>query len=655
MATTVRTRKRSWVARFVAAAVIGSGLGVAVTSLPASAYPSSTVSFVGHGYGHGHGMGQWGALGYALSQTGYQSILGHYYGGTSLVGGVSDQPIRVALTENNDNTVIVTSGSGLTVPGTPVAAAAVEMVPTGSNQWTVYQGPGCGGPWTQVATTADPTAVPNGPQLLQLCQGGGNLTVHGNIQATYNSAGAARTVNSLPLEQYVADVVPNESPAGWGTFGGAGPQGQAWGFQELEAQAVAVRSYAMAGIGSYGGYADMCDLSCQTYRGTLHESAITNLAASVTAGQVMRFASGAVAATQYSASTGGYTAPGAFPAAPDAGDAVCVQGWCNTSHTWTASIPVSTIDATWPQLGSLQSISITARNGFGDWGGRVNSMALIGSSQTVVLSGDAFAGALGLKSDWFTTSTSLGSPAVGMASTPDGGGYWIAGANGAVGAFGDAGFHGSASDLTLTRPVVGTAATPDGSGYWQVASDGGVFSFGAARFHGSTGNLRLNQPIVGMASTADGGGYWMVASDGGIFSFGDAHFYGSTGNLRLNRPVVGMATTSDGMGYWLVASDGGVFSFGDARFYGSTGNLRLNRPVVGMATAPGGGYWMVASDGGIFSFGSARFRGSTGNLALVKPVVGMASTSDGGGYWMVASDGGIFSFGDAAFHGSAAG
>src|SRR5674476_275567 len=49
-------------------AVIGSGLGVAVTSLPASAYPSATVSLVGHGYGHGHGMGQWGALGYALSQ-----------------------------------------------------------------------------------------------------------------------------------------------------------------------------------------------------------------------------------------------------------------------------------------------------------------------------------------------------------------------------------------------------------------------------------------------------------------------------------------------------------------------------------------------------------------------------------------------------------
>ena len=82
----------------------------------------------------------------------------------------------------------------------------------------------------------------------------------------------------MPLEQYVAGVVPNESPAGWGALGSAGPQGQPWGFQELEAQAVAARSYAMAGLGSYGGYADTCDLDCQTYRGIANESAITDLA-----------------------------------------------------------------------------------------------------------------------------------------------------------------------------------------------------------------------------------------------------------------------------------------------------------------------------------------------------------------------------------------
>ena len=40
--------------------------------------------------------------------------------------------------------------------------------------------------------------------------------------------------------------------------------------------------------------------------------------------------------------------------------------------------------------------------------------------------------------------------------------------------------------ITLNRPVVGMAATPQGGGYWLVASDGGIFSFGNAGFHGST-------------------------------------------------------------------------------------------------------------------------------------------------------------------------
>jgi hypothetical protein len=71
------------------------------------------------------------------------------------------------------------------------------------------------------------------------------------------------------------------------------------------------------------------------------------------------------------------------------------------------------------------------------------------------------------------------------------------------------------------------ASTPDGGGYWLVASDGGIFSFGDAQFHGSTGSLPLVEPVVGMAANPDGGGYWLVASDGGIFTFGDGNFYGS--------------------------------------------------------------------------------------------------------------------------------
>jgi hypothetical protein len=52
----------------------------------------------------------------------------------------------------------------------------------------------------------------------------------------------------------------------------------------------------------------------------------------------------------------------------------------------------------------------------------------------------------------------------------------------------------------LNKPIVGMAATPDGGGYWLVASDGGIFSYGDASFHGSAGGMRLNQPIVGIAA-----------------------------------------------------------------------------------------------------------------------------------------------------------
>jgi hypothetical protein len=45
------------------------------------------------------------------------------------------------------------------------------------------------------------------------------------------------------------------------------------------------------------------------------------------------------------------------------------------------------------------------------------------------------------------------------------------------------------------------ASTPDGGGYWLVASDGGIFSYGDAGFSGSAGSLTLNKPVVGMAAT----------------------------------------------------------------------------------------------------------------------------------------------------------
>jgi len=234
---------------------------------------------------------------------------------------------------------------------------------------------------------------------------------------------------------------------------------------------------------------------------------------------------------------------------------------------------------------------------------------------------------------------------VGMASTPDGNGYWLARADGSVSVHGDAVDEGSMAGRPLNAPVTHIVATNDGGGYWMVAADGGIFTFGDAGFYGSMGGKHLNAPVVDLAPTPSGHGYWLVASDGGVFAFGDASFHGSMGGKHLNAPVVGIAADRATGGYWLVASDGGVFAFG-APFLGSTGNRVLNRPVNGMAATPdGSGYWFVASDGGIFTFGTAAFRGSTGGMPLNAPVMGMTVDAATGGYWLVAGDGGVFAFG----------
>jgi hypothetical protein len=88
-----------------------------------------------------------------------------------------------------------------------------------------------------------------------------------------------------------------------------------------------------------------------------------------------------------------------------------------------------------------------------------------------------------------------------------------------------------------TTPTQGGAveicSTPSGGGYWIAGSDGGVFTYGDAGFYGSLGDVRLDAPIVGMAATPTGHGYWLLGQDGGVFTFGDALFHGApTGLIR---------------------------------------------------------------------------------------------------------------------------
>jgi len=640
---------------------------VAGGAVPAAAspYPSATVELAGHGWGHGRGMGQYGALGYALQQGwSYSQILDHYYGGTQ--AGQNPAPtMTVRMTAFDGAATVVTQpGAGMTTPvgGGVMRYAALRAVLIGPNQFQVDAGSTCQGPWTPLANatvgpvtfnpvSATASSSTDRSGLIQACLPSGTVQwLRGSIQAVdargLGNPADQRTVNQLAMEDYLQGVVPSESPSSWGDLGGGA------GGQELRAQAVAARSYAAA-QNDYA-YAKICDTdACQVYRGRAVqdtngyrdvEDPRTSAAILATAGEV-RASGGQVVSTEFSSSTGGYTAGGRFPAVPDDGDAISI----NPYHTWDVTMPVSSVESAFPTIGGLVWLQVTQRNGLGDLGGRVSQIQLQGTGGVTSTTGSDVAGRLGLRSNWFRVVYP--------------GGYWITGVDGGVFSFGSAQFYGSTGGIKLVKPIVGMEATPSKQGYWLVASDGGIFSFGDAAFLGSTGAIKLNKPVVGMSPhvtgagvTATAGGYWLVASDGGIFSFGDAGFFGSTGSIRLNKPIVGMAATPTGGGYWLVASDGGIFAFGDAGFFGSTGGIRLNQPIVGMApTASGQGYWLVASDGGIFAFGDAGFYGSTGGIRLNKPVTAMRATPDGAGYWMLGLDGGIFNFGDAGFYGSVPG
>ena len=247
----------------------------------------------------------------------------------------------------------------------------------------------------------------------------------------------------------------------------------------------------------------------------------------------------------------------------------------------------------------------------------------------------------------------------------------LAARDGGVFTYGTAPFEGSMGGQHLNAPIVGVATTPDGQGYWLVASDGGVFALRRRRlprFHGRPAPERGDrrhcadpqrsrllaggQPTAGCsrsataASTvpwaacistppsspwpppttaATGSSPPTVASS----ASGALSFYGSAGGTRLNAPVTGVAATPDGQGYWLVGSDGGVFTYGDAAYLGSVPGQGITGqpPVVGITSTPtGSGYWLAGANGAVYTYGDATFLGAPDASHLVAPVSAIATS-----------------------------
>ena len=219
----------------------------------------------------------------------------------------------------------------------------------------------------------------------------------GELRAVLND-GDQRTVNALPVESYLRAVVPLEMPASWALLGdGAGAEA-------LQSQAVSARSYSLAE--NRTSYALTCDtISCQVYGGravrqngalTNNENPLADTAIVDTVGLV-RLRDGEVARSEFSSSTGGWTAGGVFPAVEDLGDAIDR----NPNHDWSVQIDVSDIEARFSGR-QLDRAFVSERNGLGQDGGRVFEVTFEFGDESFTMTGNEFRRAFGLRSDWFT-------------------------------------------------------------------------------------------------------------------------------------------------------------------------------------------------------------------------------------------------------------
>jgi stage II sporulation protein D len=381
------------------AAVVGPAAGSASAAVDSWRVPArATVVVPGHGYGHGHGLSQYGAQRAARQGLGYRRIVDFYYPGTRW--GRAARKVSVLISADTSEDLVVDARSRLTLRSRG-SGQRWRLAQRNARLWRIE--PASRGrsavsyktrrwhPWRVVPGDAEFSA---GGSPIRLRTPAGAVRYRGVLRSA-SPAGSPTTrdtVNVLPLDNYLRGVLPREVPALWHPHA-------------VRAQAVAARTYAAyERAHPIARHYQICDTShCQVYGGASAEHPAADDAVRTTARQILT-KRGAPAFAQFSASSGGWTSAGGFsylPARRDPYDA-----WSgNPYHSWRTSLDDRAIERQWPRLGNLTRIRITRRDGHGDWGGRVERLALTGdagSGTTVRMSGDTFRLRLGLRSTWFT-------------------------------------------------------------------------------------------------------------------------------------------------------------------------------------------------------------------------------------------------------------
>jgi peptidoglycan hydrolase-like amidase len=586
MTTPPVPRLRAALAALATALLLVTGLAVTPLAAPAGAQEGpTTMTFTGRGWGHGRGMSQWGSQGYATNfGWSYTRILDHYYGGTTM-GTRADKAVLVRLmaqegktttVQNDGGTLRLTGNKGLDVSG--MKAARMSKLADGTLK--VEQAPSCDGPWTTVNGGGNAHVVAigqGGDGTLRLCREDGvHVWYPGTIQARVHE-NVQRTINGTTMERQLRGIVPRESPASWHA-------------DALKAQSVAARSYALAGDGRHLPFADTCDTTlCQVYAGWFQQTPggaktpttdpRTDAAIAATAGQVRVHASGAIARTEFSSSTGGYTAGGTFPAVVDEGDSIAPR------HTWKLTVDMSRVESQYGKGGRLTEVDVTRRNGLGADGGRVLNVRLRFSNGTVAdVTGNQLRSAAGLYSDWFTPVCGVEVRYVNavydlfLGRTPSGaeaeagcaqarGGQRFALTTGLSRSDEWAGVQIS----ELYEKVFGRPADSGGRSYWLQQVERGMRIeqiaaqlYGSAEYFNAAGRTNerfvdeLYLDLMGRPSDPSGKAHWVQQLDAGRLNRTQvaASFYASLESRRdrvdaLYQQVLDRAADSAGRSYWV--------------------------------------------------------------------------------------------------------
>ncbi|CAA9332246.1 MAG: SpoIID [uncultured Friedmanniella sp.] len=363
---------------------------------PAVAPASGSFTVRGSGFGHGHGMSQYGAYGAAQQGRTWKQILAFYYPGTTLTTMPTGTTLKVWLTADGDGDLRVRPAAGLrvtdgdggsyTVP-TGKAHTAWRISRSGSGYRLASQS--AAGTWTtrSHALGGGTWSFASSAKVLTLVLPGGSTREYRGSLALVRRDTSGRTVNTLPLEDYVRAVVPDEMPTSWHA-------------DAVRVQAVAARSYAVRtrDFSSYPGY-DICDTTtCQVYRGKRAETARGDAAVQATAGRIVSYG-GRVALTQFASSNGGALAASNLPylvAKTDPYDGVV------TSQAWTRTVSAAAVARVWPSVGTVRSLRVTSRDGSGPWGGRVEKITIAGTKGSVTVAGSTFQYRFGLRSSLYT-------------------------------------------------------------------------------------------------------------------------------------------------------------------------------------------------------------------------------------------------------------